>query len=106
MVDEGDAGAEGLRLLHVVRREDDGRTAAAQRADQFPEPGPGVRVHSVGRLVHDEYVRFAEQGPRQVDPLHHAPGERLDAVVAAAVQPQELQDLLGAPAGGPRVETL
>ena len=56
-VDDGNAVAEQVRLVHEVGGEDDGAPELVLD-QQVPDGSPGVRVHSCGRLIqHDHPVQ-------------------------------------------------
>ena len=61
LVDDGDAVAEPLGLVHVMRREQHRPAARAEPEDDVPELPPRLRVQARGGLVEEEHVRIADQ---------------------------------------------
>src|SRR2546421_5155573 len=59
--DDGDAAAQVLRLLHVMRREDDGRALRDGAAYDLPDGLTRCRVESRRRLVEDEQRRATRE---------------------------------------------
>ena len=86
LVDDRDAVAEPLGLVHVVGRQHDGAAAVPQVADDFPELAAGLRVEPRRRLVEEEHLGIADQGDRDGQPLLLAAGELLDEGVGLALQ--------------------
>src|SRR5947209_4253631 len=79
--DDGDAAAQVLRLLHVMRREDDGRALRDCAAYDLPDGLTRRGVKSRRRFVEDEKGRATEE--RKTD--EHTPplsaGERSHSAV-------------------------
>src|SRR2546423_9900649 len=59
--DDGEAAAQVLRLLHVMRREYDGRALCDGAAYDLPDGLTRCRVESRRRLVEDEQRRTTEE---------------------------------------------
>src|SRR5205807_1534078 len=59
--DDGDAAAQVLRLLHVMRREYDGRALCDGAAYDLPDGLTRCRVESRRRFVEDEQRRTTEE---------------------------------------------
>jgi hypothetical protein len=68
VIDDRDAVAERVGLLHVVRGEEDRGALAAQSADLVPHAGPALRVEPGGGLVEEEHLRFVDDAHRDVHP--------------------------------------
>src|SRR4029077_2487651 len=62
VIEDDDLIAQQLRLLHVVRREDDGLALRLDRLHQLPEVAACLRVEPGGRLVEEQPRRVAEEG--------------------------------------------
>jgi hypothetical protein len=60
-IDDGDAVAEHLGLVHVVGREQDRAAVLAEAAQQVPQLPPRLRVEPGRRLVEEQEVGFAGQ---------------------------------------------
>ena len=81
---DADAAAEGVRLLHRVRRQDHG-AGLGDAGDEGPHVAAGLWVHARGRLV--------EEGDPRV--RHHAHRHRQLALVPARVRLAHRARLLG-----------
>ena len=72
-VDDGDAVAERLGLVHVVRGQQDGGVVRiAQLADEDLHVLLGARIEAGGRLVEQQQNRRGQEGARDGDFLLHA----------------------------------
>ena len=60
VVDDGDAVAEALRLVHVVGGEQDRAAAGAELDHLVPELDAALRVEAGRRLVQEEHLRVAD----------------------------------------------
>ena len=87
-LDDGDAVAV-LRLVEVVRGDEDGHAALREVADQVPEPPARHRIDAAGRLVEEHDRRLVQDGAAEGQPLPPAArqfaGER--ALAARAGRP-------------------
>src|SRR5207245_7108387 len=72
VVDHGDLVRELIRLLEVLRRQQDRRPLAAQVADDRPDHVATPRIETRRRLVEEEYARLRKQARREVEPPSHA----------------------------------
>ena len=79
--DHDHAVGEVLRLLHVVRGEQDRLAERAQPGDQLPRLPTRGGVEAGGRLVEEDQLGVAADAEREVEPPALAAGERLDARV-------------------------
>src|SRR6185312_14287306 len=86
MVYDGDPGAEARGLLHVMCRVDDGHPGAVQLAEQLEDGVARLGIDPNRRLVAEEHARTVEQRGGDVEPPHHAPGERLHERAGPAFQ--------------------
>ena len=75
-VDDGDAVAQPLDLVHEVADEDDGQAFVLQAFDQRPHVAAGVRVQAGGELVQDGDLRLADSA-RPTDTRCFSPPESL-----------------------------
>src|SRR5258708_1654842 len=69
VVDDGDAVAEALRLLHQMRRHEDGLAAIANAADEIPDGTARLRIESRGELVEKHELRIVDERERDEQPL-------------------------------------
>ena len=95
-VDDADAVAEPLGLLHVVGGVEDGEALAAQGLDALEDGVAALRVDADGRLVEHEELRPVQQADGDVGPALHAAGVGLDPVVGPVGQAHHLEDLVEA----------
>ena len=96
VVDDGDAVAEFVGLLHVVGGEDDGDSLFAQAADGVPHGDAALRVEAGAGLVEEEHLGAMGDGAGDLDALGEAARE-LRRVGAGALGEMELaQQLVGA----------
>jgi hypothetical protein len=93
VVDDRDAVAELIGLLHVVRREQDGAALVAQLEHPLAKVARRLRIKPHRGLVEEQQRRSRKQCPRQHQPLPHAGAELLDVVVGAVGEVDLLQDL-------------
>ena len=77
-----DAVGELLRLVEVVRREENRRAERAKRADHVPGGSACCRVESRGRLVQEHELGISDERDTEVESSLLPAGERLDARVA------------------------
>ena len=96
VVDDRDPLAEGVGLLHVVRREEDRLALAVEVAEDLPEVDAGLRVDARGRLVEEEHARPVRERARDHQPLREAAGELEDHRVGALGERELLEQLVGA----------
>src|SRR5687768_11032183 len=78
VVDDRDAVAQTLGLLHVVRRQDDRATAGAEHADELPKLPARLRIEPRGRLIEKEELRITNERARECETLLLSAGERSD----------------------------
>ena len=100
--DERHPVAQPVRLVEVVRREDDRPAGPPQRLDRLADDVGRLRVERRRRLVEEDDRRVVEQGPGDGQLLLHALAERAGDVVAPVPQreqPQVPLDPLGARRG-------
>jgi len=92
--DHGDAVAERVRLEHVVRREQHRLPGRDQVGDRLPQLARADRVDADRRLVQEHHLRVVQDPARDVEPLAHSARVALDALLLAALQPDQLEDLV------------
>src|SRR3954468_192034 len=78
-----------LRLLEVVRREEQRLPQLAQRLDHLPGGTPGGRVEAGGRFVEEDQLRVADQRQREVEPPELPAGELVGARVELLLEADE-----------------
>ena len=93
VVDHGEPVAQPLRLVHVVRHEDDGDPAPPYPLDQVPGVAPGLRVQARGHLVEDGHAWAADQRERDGQPLLLAAGEVFVEVAQLLPQPERVDQV-------------
>src|SRR6185503_14832877 len=92
--DDGDAVAERVRLEHVVRRQEHGLARLLQAKDRLPELTRADGVDADRRLVEEDHRRVVQEPAGDVQPLAHAARVALDPLLLAALEPDELEQLL------------
>ena len=98
VVDDGDRVGQLVRLLEVLRRQQERRALADEVADHVPHPDPAARVEARRRLVEDQQPRPADQGSTEVEAAAHAARVGLDDPVGGIGQLELLEQFVGAPA--------
>ena len=76
LLDDRDAVAERLRLVEVVRREEDRLAEVLQRADDVPRRAPRRRVEAGRRLVEEDQLGVADEREREVQAAQLAAAQR------------------------------
>ena len=84
-----------------MRRQDEGHAALLEPVQAVPDHVPGLRVEARRRLVEEHQVRLVDQRSRHREPALHAARQRLDLVVGALGELDEVEELLRPPAGLP-----
>ena len=90
-VDDRDAIAEALRLLHVVGGVDDRPSQPLQRFDVVEDEISRLRVHADGRLVEEDHGRVVENAADEVETALHPAGVGRDAILPARGEPREFE---------------
>ncbi len=96
VVHDHQAVAQLLGLVHVVRGEDEGDAALLEAEQAVPDDVPGLRVETGGGLVEDQDVRVVDEAPGDREAALHAAGQRVDLVVGALGELNEVEQLVGA----------
>ena len=84
-------------LFHVVRRVKNGVAIIAKAAHEFQNFFARLRIDTGRWLVQQNEFRPMHQRDRQVQPPLHPSGVFRDAIVAAVLKPDELEQLLDSP---------
>ena len=83
VIDDGDAVAQAVGFVHVVRGDQDGERAAVLDLGQhLPDGDARDGIEAGGRLVEEEDLRAVHQAARDLQTAPHAAGERLGLRVA------------------------
>ena len=69
VIDDGHPVAQALRLLHEMRRQEDGRALFADAPHLLPHGPPCLWVQAGGQLIQEGQVRVVDQRQRDKDPL-------------------------------------
>ncbi len=89
--------ADGLGLEQVVCRQQDGRSAGGQCADQLSQvPCPSC-VQTAGRFVEEHDVGSSEEGTGEQQSLRHAGRVPPNAPVGSVAQANQVEQLRHAP---------
>ena len=97
-IDLEDPRGEAAEECPVVGHEQERPVPAAQ---EFLEPGDGVDVEMIRRLVEEEEIGAGDEGPGEEHAPLHATGERLEGALAVELHPrQDLGHGMLAPPGG------
>jgi len=96
-IEQGDPGREPVRLLQVLRRQEDRDAPGDQVADDVPHHPPASRIETRRGLVEEDDPRLSDERHREVEaPAHSArPGHRRSAGHVDQVEP--LEELRHAP---------
>ena len=78
VVDDRQAVAELVGLLHVVRGEEDGLALLVELAEDLPQRETALRIEAGGGLVEEQRGRTVHDRPRDHEALRHAARERGD----------------------------
>ena len=107
-LEHGDAVAQLLGLLQVVRGEHDGVAVAVQAADELPQPLAQADVHPGGRLVQHDHRRPVHQRLRDQHAALHAARQRAHVGIGLRRQVEVVHDLVdpGVVAAQPEVARL
>src|SRR5688572_20685063 len=97
VVDDRHAVAEELRLLHVVRRQQNRSAARPELIEQRPQLTSRLRVEAGGRLVQEQQIRFAGERARKRETLLLAARELADTARSLASELDDSQQLLDRP---------
>src|SRR5439155_9374757 len=90
VIDDGDAVAETLGFIHVVRREQNSPSLRSEAAQDVPELPARLRIEPGRRLVEKEQLRVADEGARVGQPLPLPAGELYNIRIRFLGQPDAL----------------
>ena len=95
MVDDGDLLRRALGLFHIMRGKEDRQSAfLVQFFDIRPDIIARLRIEACRRLVQKQDRRRVQQPASDLEAPLHAAGKRLDQVVLAVPQLDELHQVL------------
>ena len=100
-VDDPDAVAEALGLLHVVGRVEDRHAAGPELGDGLEDRVAALGVDAHGRLVEEQEPWLVEQPDADVQAPLHPAAVVLDPVARAFGEPDEREHLVDPRSGGP-----
>src|SRR5690606_16142447 len=92
---DGDPVGELVGLLEVLRGEQHGGAALAQRADDVPQLAAARRVQAGGRLVEEDDRDGDDEAQRDVEPSAHPAGEGADPTARGGGEAEALDELTG-----------
>src|SRR6266705_2328039 len=96
-VDNRDALAQLVRLLHVLGRQEDRHVLLPVKATEvLPHRGPRLRVETRRGLVQEQDSRVMNEPGTQVESPPHPAGVRVRPAVRGILQLQDIEDLLDA----------
>ena len=96
VVHDDEAVAELLGLVHVVGREQKRHTLPLEAVEPVPDDVTRLRVEAGRRLVEEQHLGLVDERARDRQPALHAARERLDLVVRALRELDEVEELVGA----------
>ena len=96
LVDDPDAVAEALRLLHVMGRVEDGHALVAERLDAGEDGVAALRVDTDRRLVEDQQARPVEQPDGDIQAALHPAGVVLGPLPCPVGQVDDRQNVVDA----------
>ena len=101
VVDHRDPVGELIRLVEVLRAEQDRRPLGDERADDVPDLVAGARVEPGRRLVEEHHLRRDDEARGDVEPAPHAARVVLDQPAGRVGEAERLEQL-----GRPRLRLL
>ena len=97
VIDDGDAVGDAVRLVHVMRGEEDGDVfGLVEMLDVGPELIAGLRIEAERGLVEKKNFGSVQQTARDFESALHASGKFLHEFVAAIPQLEKLEQSLDA----------
>ena len=84
--DDADAVRQLVRLLQVLRGQEDRRAVAVQRLDLLPDRLAADRVEAGGRLVEEEDAGLVDERRSEVEPALHPARVGPDAPVGSVIE--------------------
>ena len=97
VIDDHDVVAEHVRLVQVVRGQEDRGTPVPQAADVVPQAGPVLRVEPGARLIQEQDLGLVHDAERHVEAPSLAAGVGPDPAVGEPGQVEPFQHLRDPP---------
>ena len=97
MVEDTDPVGQSIRLLEVLRGQQDGDAARDEIPDRLPHDPPAAGIESRGRLVEEDDPRVADERHREVETSSHASGVGRDRFLRGVDQVEPLEQLRYSP---------
>jgi hypothetical protein len=95
VVDDPDAVGKNVRLLEVLRGQEDGHAFGSLQAyDLVPQGAPALRVEARRRLVEEQDPRSVGEREREVEPALHAAGVATDLAVRGQAETDASEELV------------
>src|SRR5690606_36227300 len=85
-----------LGLVHVVRRDEDGRAPIGELEEALPELAPRLGIDAGRRLVEEDKLRIVDDGAREREPLLLAAAEAVGELAAPIDEPVVIHELVDA----------
>src|SRR5262245_3934486 len=82
-----------LRLVHVVRRDEERGALLSEKEEEVPEEAARHGIDPCGRLVEKEYARAVDERAGDGEPLLQAAREAAGHLLLAPLEPGEAQEL-------------
>ena len=104
VVHDRDPVTQAVRLLHVVRGQQDGLPGPVELAEHVPQRQPTLRVKAGGGLVEEEHRRAVEDRAGHHQPLGHAAGQGVHRGLGPLGQLEPVEQFVGQAAGLARAD--
>jgi tumor protein p53-inducible protein 3 len=95
VVDDGDAIAKAFRLVHVMRRKQNGSTPLTESLHDVPQLQTALRIEAARGLVEEQDVRLADESTRDSKTLFLTAGEFSNAGIQLLVEREVVQQIAG-----------
>ena len=86
--------AQMLRLVHIMRGQQNGNALPFQHHKLFPHQQPRLRIKPRGRLVKHKYARLMQHRPRYQQPPPHPARKLIHRVMRLVLQLKQRQRLM------------
>src|SRR5262245_13186684 len=96
VVDDSDAVANGLRLIHVMSGEDDADAAGCQMLHGFEQVRARLRVDADSGFVKDQQFWLVQQAGAKIEAAFHAAGIGSDKLFSVFTQADLLEKVVDA----------
>ena len=97
LIDDGDAIAEILGLIHVMRRQQDRAAARPELIEQHPQLAARLWVEPGGRFIEKQQIGVADDRTREREPLLLASGQAPHTAGPFTFELDDLQQLVDRP---------